>query len=228
MIARMGRPTIRDLAQAAEVSVSTVNRVIGGHGGVRDHTMRRVLSAAEAIGFYGAAAIRQRLAAPSKRYDFAVLLLQPDRSFYQAVGRALEQAAREIADAEVNLGIVFIDDLSPEYTAERMVKLGARSDGLAVVTAEHPRIDEAVATLASRGVPVFSLISPLSGWGAIGYVGLDGWKVGRTAGWAFDRFCATPGKIGILVGNHRYRCQLMNESGFRSYFRENRRGFLLL
>ena len=40
--------------------------------------------------------------------------------------------------------------------------------------------------------------------------------------------CKTPGKIGILVGNHRYRCQETNESGFRSYFREHPRGFELL
>jgi hypothetical protein len=32
----------------------------------------------------------------------------------------------------------------------------------------------------------------------------------------------------ILVGNHRYRCQEMNESGFRSYFREHAPGFTLL
>jgi LacI family transcriptional regulator len=46
----MGRPTIYDLAQAAGVSVSTINRVIGG-GAVRHATMRRVRDAAETIGF---------------------------------------------------------------------------------------------------------------------------------------------------------------------------------
>jgi LacI family transcriptional regulator len=37
-----------------------------------------------------------------------------------------------------------------------------------------------------------------------------------------------PGKIGILVGSHRLRNQEMNESGFRSYFREHNSGFTLL
>ena len=49
-----------------------------------------------------------------------------------------------------------------------------------------------------------------------------------TSGWAFDNICKSAGKIGILVGNHRYRCQETNESGFRSYFREHPRGFELL
>jgi LacI family transcriptional regulator len=53
---------------------------------------------------------------------------------------------------------------------------------------------------------------------------LEGW----TAAWAIEHICKTPGKLGILVGNYRYRCQEMNESGFRSYFREYAPQFTLL
>ena len=38
----MARPTIRDVAEAAGVSVSTVNRVLGGAEGVREPTARLV------------------------------------------------------------------------------------------------------------------------------------------------------------------------------------------
>jgi LacI family transcriptional regulator len=69
-------------------------------------------------------------------------------------------------------------------------------------------------------VPVVALISQLAATGCVSYVGPDNWKAGRTAAWAIANLSKTPGKVGILVGNHRYRCQEMNESGFRSYFRE--------
>ncbi len=224
----MGRPTIKDLAEAAGVSISTINRVIGGHGRVRDATVQRVLNAAEDIGFYGLGAIQQRMNAKQRRFRFAVILLQSQRRFYQALAGALERAAAEVADAEVSLTLSFLDDLSPDHVAARMAKLGAGADGLAIVTAEHPLVTEAIDGLLGEGVPVFSLISPLSARGNVGFIGLDNWKVGRTAAWAFDHMCRTPGKIGILVGNHRYRCQEMNESGFRSYFREFGGGFVLL
>ena len=224
----MVRPTIRDLAKAADVSVSTVNRVIGGQGRVREATMQRVLDAAEDIGFYGLGAIQQRMTVAKERYHLAVVLLQSHRRFYQMLGQALERAAAEFADADVRLTLSFIDELSPDNVAARMRELGAASDALAVVTAEHPLVTEAIDDLLSDGVPVFSLISPLSARGNVGFVGLDNWKVGRTAAWAFDRICRSPGKIGILVGSHRYRNQEMNESGFRSYFREHGEGFTLL
>lgn len=45
---------------------------------------------------------------------------------------------------------------------------------------------------------------------------------------AFEHLCRAPGKPGILVGAHRYRCHDLNESGFRSYFREHANDFVLL
>lgn len=71
-------------------------------------------------------------------------------------------------------------------------------------------------------------MSPLAATGNVHDVGLDNWKVGRTAAWTIHNICKTPGKLGILVGNPRYRCQEMNESGFRSYFREHAPEFTLL
>ena len=53
-------------------------------------------------------------------------------------------------------------------------------------------------------------------------------RSGALSAWAIANICKAPGKLGILVGNHRYRCQEMNESGFRSYFREFAPGFSLL
>ena len=224
----MNRPTIRDLANAAGVSVSTVNRVLGGSGNVRRVTMERVEQAAEEIGFYGLGSIQHRITSARPKDRFAVLLQQPGRKFYHAIGEHLERAADSFEDRDIELTIEFMNDLSPDQVAEKMLEFGENSEGLALVAAEHPLITEAIEKLSASGTPVMGLISALNARCDVGYVGLDNWKVGRTSAWAFDNICKSPGKIGILVGNHRYRNQDLNESGFRSYFREYNSGFSLL
>ena len=107
-----------------------------------------------------------------------------------------------------------------EATAERLLKLGRDVDAIAVVTVDHPRITEAIERLRAIRVPVVAVISDLTAPGRAGYVGLDNWKVGATAGWAMSKLCKRPGKIAVFVGNHRYLCQDMCEIRFRSYFRE--------
>ena len=57
----MNRPAIADLAGTAGVSVSTVNRILGGKTAVRSETIQHVQSAAAEIGFYGLGAIAFRL-----------------------------------------------------------------------------------------------------------------------------------------------------------------------
>lgn len=224
----MTRPTIRDLADAAGVSIATANRVIGGSGNVKHSTMQRVKEAAQEIGFYGLGAIDSRVAAARAKYRFGFLLHQPSRQFYLNLAQALRLASERMTDCLIDLRIEFLDDLSPQNTAEKMLALGETCDAVGVVAAVHPLVIEAVETLQRQRKSVFALISQITPTGQVHFVGLDNWKVGRTAAWMFAHVCDQPGKLGILVGNPRYRCQEMNESGFRSYFREYASDFTIL
>ncbi len=220
------RATIADLAETAGVSISTVDRILNGRDPVRRTTAERVLAAAEKIDFYAVPLLRERLEVAGPRVRLGFLLQQSDRPWYRIIAEALNSAAELAPDVEAL--IAHMDDISPGAVAARMIEMGGKVDALAVIAAEHPLVTEAIEALAARGVPTFGLVSSLTAACGTGYVGLDNWKVGRTAAWAIAHLCPKPGRIGILVGNPRYRCQEMNESGFRSYFRECAPDFTLL
>lgn len=224
----MRRPTIPDLAEAAGVSVATVNRVLSGASNVRLATQERVQKAAEEIGFYGLGSIQARVSAARPHLRFGVLLLQPHRPFYQNVARALEAAAATAVGAEVELRIEFLEDLTPQNIAARALDLAQDCQAICLTSAVHPVVTETLERIQAQGIAVFALISQISVTGQMSYIGLDNWKVGRTSAWTFANICKTPGKIGILMGNPRYRNQEMNETGFRSYFREHAPEFTLL
>ncbi|MBL8563232.1 MAG: LacI family DNA-binding transcriptional regulator [Gemmobacter sp.] len=217
------RSTIQDLAEAAGVSVSTIDRILNGRAKVRGATAEKVLASAEALGFYALPALRERLGQkPTLRLGF--LLQQSQRSFYRLIAEALRKAT----PPEVEVVIEFMEDLSPEAVADHALRLGRQVRALALVSAEHARVSHALETLAAEGVPAYALISELTAGCGVGYIGLDNWKAGRTAGWAITGLTRKPGKVAILVGNHRYRCQEWNEIGFRSYCREHAPDFTLL
>lgn len=224
----MPRATIRDVAKFADLSITTVNRVLHEPDKVREETIKAVLQAAEAVGFYGVGSIKESLKATRPKIGIGILLLQRGRAFYKNLSQAIELAAQLVRSHEVTLRIEYVDELSPTNVAAGMTKLAETSDVLGIVAAEHPIVAGTIEALADKNIKTFALLSQLTARCNVGFVGLDAWKVGRTAGWAFDNICKTPGKIAILVGNHRYRCQETNESGFRSYFREHPRGFELL
>jgi LacI family transcriptional regulator len=224
----MARPTIKNLAEKAGVSVSTVNRVLAGDASVRDYIVKQVKDAAEDIGYYGVRAIQAKIIARKPRLRLGFLLLQPQRHLYKMLGAALAAAASAHSDQEIAVEVFYAEDLAPQVIATQLLDLGERCDAVGVVTAVHPLVTDAVNRLQAKNVPVFALISQLSQADGVNYVGLDNWKLGRASAWAFHRICNAPGKIGVLVGNYRYRCQEMNEIGFRSYFREMAPDFTIL
>jgi len=215
------RPTIIDLAREAGVSVATVDRVINKRHPVREDTARRVVTAAEAIGYYATGLLRQRLneAPPPRTLGF--LLQKRGDDFYQALAADLTAATHGSTAIRGRPIVEFMDELVPSIIARRLREVGARADALAVVAVDHPHVNAALEELQDRGIAVFTLLSDLTTPARAGYLGIDSRKAGRTAGWTIARIARKPGKIGILLGSHRYLGQQLAEISFRTYLREH-------
>ena len=225
----MARPTIPDLAKAAGVSRSTVSRVINSPDDVRAVTRWRVAEAAAEIGFLGLDELIKSLKPGQRPFRLRIFLQQPNKWFCDTFARAIHAARDEIAHIrEIRLSVEHLTDLSPDAICERVRTAAARADAIVVLAAEHPLLTAAIEDSTARGTPVYAAVTTLSCSSLAGYVGLDGHKVGRTAAWALQRLCDNPQKIGVLVGSPRYRVHEYAESGFRSYFRENRPSIRLL
>ena len=224
----INRVTIADVAKAAGVSLSTVDRVLNGRAPVRRDTAERIHAVAESIGFHAAGVIRERVRGKRMRHRLGFLLEQPDVAFYRELAEALvraNDAQGEFCEAPT---IEYMDDISPEAVSLRLRALAQRVDAVALVAADHPLIGAEIERLKAKGVPVFALISDLSTAARAGYAGLDNRSVGRTAAWFITQMAHEPGKLAIFVGSHRFQCQELCEMSFRSYMREHAPSFELM
>src|SRR5271166_3531025 len=214
------RPTIADLARAAAVSVATVDRVLNGRNRVREQTAERVLGAAVAIGFHGTPLLKSRLRSNVPERTFAFLLQRED-AFYAQFGADLAAATQALTQFRARPVVDFAPELSAGAIAERLLRLGEYAHAVAIVSVDHPRVSDAIATLKARGVPTFAILTELGAEAGAPYVGRDNRKEGRTAAWLIAKAAERPGKVGIIVGSHRFLCQETAEISFRAYLREN-------
>ena len=217
----MNRPTLADLAEAAGVSLSTVNRLLHGSGTVRQETIDRILDAGDEIGFYGLGSLRARKRGNLPHRKLGFLMQQSHRPLYRMWAEAIVDAAKKYADAIVEPNVQFEDDLSPEAVSANLLKMGENADALAIITADHPLVSQAIDELRAKGVPVVAYVTDLSAASRAGFVGTDNWKRGRTAAWFISQTADGPGKIFPLVGSNRYQCQDFADASFRSYMREH-------
>lgn len=217
----MKRPTIADLAAASGVSVSTVNRILSGKGGVRPATVQLVNDTARDIRFYGRESLESRRRDLTPEYRLGFLLQQETREVYRVFGEHIAAATARQDRARITPVVEFAEDLSPERIAQNLLDLGTGCDALAVIAADHPLIGQAILQLKERGVPVVSYITDLSAPGRAGHVGTDNWKLGRTAAWFIAETTQGPGRVALFIGHHRYQCQDVSDASFRSYLREH-------
>ncbi|MDH2434065.1 LacI family DNA-binding transcriptional regulator [Pokkaliibacter sp. MBI-7] len=221
-------PTTTDLAKAAGVGIATVDRVINKRAPVNEETVQRVLEAAERIGFPRTGLIRKRAKDSAAGCRLAVILQKRSTRFYVDCASALNEAMKSNGHEYDSLEIIFLEELVPQMIIDQMRRLAERCDVLAVVAADHPLINQAIDQLALHGTPVIALISDLSAANRAGYIGLDNRKVGRTAAWMMSRLSRQSGKIGLMIGSHRYQNQEENEISFRAYMRESAPEFQVL
>jgi LacI family transcriptional regulator len=221
------RATIADLAREASVSVATVDRVLNSRLPVREVTALRVVAAAEAIGYHATGLLKQRMT-EVKPCTLGFLLQKRHDDFYKALANELLNATKSADFIRGKPVVEFMDELVPSFIAAKIREIGARVDALAVVAVDHPLVSEAIEEIVAKGKPVFTLLSDLTTPARSGYIGVDARKAGRTAAWTISRLAKKPGKVGILLGSHRYLNQETAEISFRSYMRENAPQFQLL
>ena len=214
------RSTITDVAQAAGLSMATVDRVLNGREAVRPDTARRVYDAARAVGYHAAPLIGQRLQAEVPEMRFGFVLHKEKQAFHQAFAAEIDAAVRNASQIRGRAIIEFSASQSPAEFASLMLGLRGRVDAVAACAVTHPEVTDAVVALKDAGVPTFALLNDFAQGVRQNYVGLNNLKVGRVAASVIAMAAHKPGKVGVFVGGYRWHGHELRETGFRSYFRE--------
>ena len=149
----MPRVTIADVANAAGMSVATVDRVLNGRRKVRALTAERVLKAANDLKYHSTSLVRQRMRDSMPEVRFGFLLQKKSKVFYRELARDLRTAVSERTNVRGKIEISYVDELSPEVIAKAMRELAPKVDVLGVVAIDHPHIRRGLPALQASHVP---------------------------------------------------------------------------
>ena len=197
------RPTIPDLAEAAGVSVTTVDRVLNGRAKVREETARKVYEAAQRIGYHAAGLIGQRLLPVLPELTVGVVLHKERQAFYQAFRAELEAAAQRAQGVHARVRIAFSPSQAPSDFVAQFEALAPRVDVMAGTAVSHVSISDCIARLQEQGIACYALLNDFAQGIRQSYIGLN------TSRWAGR--CAhdlksvhKEGKIAVFVGGYRW------------------------
>lgn len=213
----MGRKTTaRDVARAAGVSASTVDRVLNDRGGVAEAKEQAVLRAARRLGLDRA--LNQRAA---RTLRIAVLTQPPSNPYHAAVQRCFDAANRGYPLFNMQFRVRHIDPTRSTETARHIAALAPSHDGIVIVSAYDAEIAAALEAFSEAGKPVIALATDIRGIGPHRYVGPDNYRAGRVAGNLMGRFLgATGGEVLVLAGMLSMVGHEERVAGFRAVLAE--------
>lgn len=207
--------TIGDVARAAGVSVSSVDRVLNGRGGVDPAKEALVLAWARRLRLDRNLEVR-----PTRLLRIAVLMSEASNPFYASLHAAVARANRIFEVSSIRCFVHHVDVLSPKRAAARIATAAAGHDALLVICPDEPLIAAAVAE-AAAAVPVVALVSDLPRSGRLAYVGMDNRMAGRVAGELMGKFLGeSGGEVVVVSGLRSLLAHEERETGFRAVLRE--------
>jgi LacI family transcriptional regulator len=155
------RPTIKDVAEGAGVSIATVSRALNGKGDVSDVTRERVLEVARSVGYSADRAARSLVTQKTR----LVAVVVGDNAGHRDLslvffGKVLAAISRRLAQSGYDPLLLQPRDAGHEHRFDAAVLIGVDDD------------DPLVADLGSRQVPLVGVDVRCTGSRAV-FVGSD-------------------------------------------------------
>jgi LacI family transcriptional regulator len=206
---------LNQIAEAAGVSISTVDRVINRRGGVSQKREEIVLEWANRLGLD-----RASISDHNKLIKVAVLLEPVKNPFFKELRSAFDDLAGLIPQVTFSCFFHYIDVENLAETALKIPAIVERFDAIIVLAPDEPKLADSLLQ-ASKSIPVVTMVTDIPHSGRIAYVGPDNRKMGRSAGELIGRFIGEQGgNVLLILGLQRFVGHEEREMGFRSVLRE--------
>ena len=212
------KTTLKEVAAHAGVSLATVDRVISKRAPVSKRTEEKVIaSIRELTG--GSMANHSDTQPKQLKYG---LVLESGAPFINSIEKTMGALKPKYSQLNVELNTYSYP--SSRFNTKKFLAMleeaGENNDGLIVLARELPAISNAINKIIEKGIPVTCFTSDLNDTSRLGYVGINNFSAGRTAGNLMGNYLNQQSGEVILVVSAPFRSQYERELGFRRFLRE--------
>lgn len=219
-------PRLKDIADLAEVSIGTVDRVLHDRGRVAPSTREKVLRIAKEIG-YQPNIHASILSGSNRNYHLCCLVPKNGMDpFWDQVHEGFQKAISQIGEQSVTVTFVEFDLFSPEDFTKKVRHLQLNKyNGLIVAPVfqrEYQVLRKSIQKYKTPFVVINTLINneddPF-----LCYIGPDSYQSGRLAARLLAQNCSQEDKVLMIPLEKDYRNaqhMLEKERGFRDCFAE--------
>jgi LacI family transcriptional regulator len=212
--------TAKEIAEAARVSRSTVQRALTGSPSITRSTKKRILDIARTLGYRPNRHARA-LVMRQQNIAYAAILTVPENSFMQEVLCGIKAAGEELKDSGATVSINFMETIDGRRQArliDRLVKQSVK--GVALIPVDCEEVRRSIADGVLRGTSFVTLATDIERSGRLCFIGQDNMRSGRAAGGLMSVLLRRGDKIACFRGSSQFLGHTERLAGFRERYFE--------
>lgn len=212
--------TIKQIAELANVSRGTVDKVLNNRPGVKDETKQKILQIAKELhyqpNFLGKALVQ------SKEPTKLGIILTPDYNPYiQAMLNGIRQAKEEFAPFNLDISVKMLTTLEPAELVNLLNDMSMDGyDGIAVFPLDDAQVKSKINQLSEDGVIIITFNSRIEGIRQLCFLGQDHTKGGAAAAGLMGRILPEGGDVGVIISSYHLSCHQCRLDGFQKKLAE--------
>ncbi|WP_167956704.1 LacI family DNA-binding transcriptional regulator [Anaerosporobacter faecicola] len=211
--------TIKQIAQACNISRGTVDRVLNNRGKVKPETEQLIRETANRLGYVPNPAGRA-LAAQKKNYVIGILLISEGIRFYDEVIAGIRRAEQEIHSYGVGILLKTMRGYQIEKQLALIDEMKSQIHFLILNPMNDQRIADKIAELTEEGIEVLTINTDIEDSKRISHVGCDYVKSGETAAGLLGLVTRGKAKVGIATGTPMLSGHNQRITGFHTICKE--------
>lgn len=208
------RITIKDIAEAANVSRGTVDRALHDRIGVCQDVKENVKKIAEEMG-YKVNLTGRSLAYQKNPIKIGLIILNKEDSLFDEILEGVKHAYRELKDFGISVEYSIMESISVNEQLRCIKGLEKKNiRGLALAPIDEDIIRVELNKLSRKNIKIVTYNTDIFGIERICFVGQNAIKSGRVAGQLMGKLLPKGGNIAIITGPAKLKGLDERKTGF--------------
>ncbi|MCP1100956.1 LacI family transcriptional regulator [Aequitasia blattaphilus] len=220
--------TIKEIAQLANVSRATVDKVINHRPGVKKETRDRIETIIEELN-YQPNLLGKALVQSKEPMKIGIILTPDHNPFIQTILHGIRRAEQEYSQFGFTIIVKMLTTLEPAELVSILSELETLGvEGIAFIPLDDEQVILKANQLAKNGIAILTWNSKLEGIQDFRYVGQDHVKGGRIAAGLMEKLLPAGGNICIITSSRELSCHQDRLEGFTQRISQCKNPFKIL
>lgn len=206
--------TIKQIAELANVSRGTVDKVLNHRPGVKAETQEKVLKIARELNyqpnFLGKALVQSK-----KPLKIGIILTPEYNPFIQEMLAGIKNAQNELSAFGIEVSVKMPVTLEPAEQISILSELELGSvHGIALFPLDDDMVRSKINRLVQNHIAILTCNSKIEGIRDFCFIGQDHYKGGRTAAGLMLKLLPDGGSVGVIISSYHLSCHTDRLRGF--------------